>query len=81
MVLATTLGLLLSACKKNGDGNDDPEEEDIPVANQLKIYFDNTTVDFARYDSGFIVMQREGTGNQYLKRFVKGKNFSQDRYR
>ncbi|QEC40452.1 hypothetical protein [Pseudobacter ginsenosidimutans] len=75
MVLATTLGLLLTACKKNGDGNNDQDEQDTPVANQLKIYFDNSTVDFARYDSGFVVMQREGTGNQYLKRFVKGNKF------
>lgn len=75
MVLATTLGLLLTACKKNGGGNDDQDEQDSPVANQLKVYFDNSTVDFTRYDSGFVMMQREGTGIQYLKRFVKGNNF------
>lgn len=73
MVLATTLGLLLPSCKKNKDGNKDPDEQkqEIPVANQLKVYFDNTTVDFARYDSGFVLLQREGTITQYLQRFVK----------
>jgi hypothetical protein len=76
MVLATTLGLLLASCKKNKDGNKDADDhkQDIPVARQLKVYFDETTVDFARYDSGFIVLQKEGNSTQYLKRFVKDNN-------
>lgn len=76
MVLATTLGLLMTSCNKSKDKDsekDDPKLE-IPIANQLKIYFDNSTVDLARYDSGFVILQREGTGIQYLKRFVKADN-------
>lgn len=77
MVLSTTIGLLLMSCNKGKDGNNDTDGPDDPqlsqpVADQLKVYFDKSTVEFARYDSGFVVLQREGTGIQYLKRFVKG---------
>jgi hypothetical protein len=80
MVLSATIGLLLTSCKKNNDpGHDNDEQEDPllsqPVAGQLKVYFDKSTVDFSRYDSGFAILQREGTVNQYMKRFVKEKDF------
>lgn len=80
MVLSTTIGLLLMSCNKGKDGNkeiDGPDDPRLlqPVPDQLKVYFDKSTVEFARYDSGFVVLQREGTVVQYLKRFVKENNF------
>lgn len=76
MVLSTIIGLLLLSCKKekdNASGEPDDPLLSQPVADQLKVYFDKSTVDFTRYDSGFVLLQRQGTGIQYLKRFVKGK--------
>lgn len=71
MVLATTLGLLLGSCKKDKD-NKETDYPSEPVAGQLQIHFDQTTVELARIDSGFVILQREGSATQIMKRFVKG---------
>lgn len=77
LLLAAVVGILSASCSKN-KGNNEPVPEPAPdyptapVPGELQVHFDATTIELARVDSGYVLLQREGTGIQYLKKFIKG---------
>ena len=76
MLLATLVGMLSSACSKNNDKDEEKEPDtvypDKPTPGEFQVHFDASTIELARVDSGYIVLQRAGTAIQYLKKFIKG---------
>ncbi|MGN6421104.1 MAG: hypothetical protein ACTHMC_26560 [Pseudobacter sp.] len=78
-LLAAVVGILSASCSKN-NGKEEPAPEPAPeyptapVQGELQVHFDASTIELARVDSGYVVLQREGNGLQYLKRFTKGNH-------
>lgn len=80
LLLAAVMGMLCTACSKKKDTEKDKEEEPAPdypttpVPGELQVHFDASTIELARVDSGYIVLQRAGSNTPYLKKFVKGNH-------
>lgn len=78
MLLATLVGMMSAACSKNNDKDKEKENEeetvypDKPTPGEFQVHFDASTIELARVDSGYVLLQRAGTGIQYLKKFIKG---------
>ena len=76
MLLATLVGMMSAACSKNNDKDEEKEPDtvypDKPTPGEFQVHFDASTIELARVDSGYVLLQRAGTGIQYLKKFTKG---------
>ncbi len=53
------------ACKKDKESSRPPEER------ILQVNFSTATIDFSLVDSGYVILKKNGSGNQVFKRFEK----------